>query len=93
MKMQERIDRLALESQRRYSHGLLRDPLPCFPKPHIRPIGGGLYSCLRHTLHDEYVSADGASAKEAYDACFAEVPRAVYGQTVAPAAPWWRFWK
>lgn len=93
MKMQEIIDRLALESQRRHSHGMLRDPMPRFPKPHIRPIGNGLYECIRHTMHDEYVSAEGLSAKEAYDACFHQMPFAVYGQTVAPDAPWWRFWK
>ncbi|TNF65639.1 hypothetical protein FBF48_10420 [Streptococcus salivarius] len=67
--------------------------LLCQGKPHIRPIGNGLYECIRHTVHDEYVSAKAASAKEAYDACFLEIPSAWYGKSVVPAAPWWEFWK
>lgn len=47
----------------------LQRMLPAFPKPHIRPIGGGQWECTRHVYQDEFTSAQGDSAEAAYNAC------------------------
>lgn len=48
---------------------ILLATLPAFPKPHIRPIGGGRWECTRHVFQDEFMSAQGDSPKAAYNAC------------------------
>lgn len=73
-----------------FASRFLRGGLPAFPKPHIRPLGGGRYECTRHVCQDEFRSAQGDSAKAAYDACrvWTEYARRTARPTLADLPDW-----